>query len=209
MLWVPGRHPDKLQDAMSGVKNGRLYPSIHLWRYSLFRAMASLIRRLHSSLFASLLLHPHIPSSCSASLWTTSAHLVLGLPTGLVVSKFPFRTFLESFLLTSLLYDPPILVFSFWCPPQCLAPCISCTVQYSIWDASIPSHVLGHIFFAIFSFQTCLASALTFVLSSELRLADFMIDLKSQYEYSELLAALRSRDMHKYAHKQIVVSPDG
>ena len=29
--------------------------------------------------------------------------------------------------------------------------------------------MLGHIFFAIFSFQTCLASALTFVLRSKLR----------------------------------------
>ena len=69
------------------------HPSIHMRRYSPFRALASLVRRLHSSLFASLLLHPLIPSSCSASLWTTSAHLVLGLPTGRVVWKFPFRTF--------------------------------------------------------------------------------------------------------------------
>jgi len=44
------------------------HPSIHLWRYSPFRALAFLIRRLHSSLFAALLLHPLIPSSCSASL---------------------------------------------------------------------------------------------------------------------------------------------
>jgi hypothetical protein len=88
------------------------HPSTHLWRYSPFRALASLIRCLHSSLFAALLLHPLIRSSCSASLWTTSAHLVLGLPTGLVVWKFPFRTFFwESFLLSSLLYDPPISIF--------------------------------------------------------------------------------------------------
>jgi hypothetical protein len=40
----------------------------HLWRYSPFRALASITRRLHSSLFATLLLHPLIPSSCSASL---------------------------------------------------------------------------------------------------------------------------------------------
>jgi hypothetical protein len=40
----------------------------HLWRYSFFRALASLIRRLHSSLFTSLLRHPLIPSSCSAPL---------------------------------------------------------------------------------------------------------------------------------------------
>jgi len=45
-----------------------LHPSIHLWRYSLFRALASLTRHLHSSLFAALLLHPLIPSSCSASI---------------------------------------------------------------------------------------------------------------------------------------------
>ena len=69
------------------------FPSIHLWHYSPFRVVASLIRRLHSSLFAPLLRHPLIPSTCSSSLWTTSAHLVLGLPTGLVVWKFPFRTF--------------------------------------------------------------------------------------------------------------------
>jgi hypothetical protein len=43
-------------------------PSIHQWFYSPFRALASLIRRLHSSLFAALLLHPLIPTSCSASL---------------------------------------------------------------------------------------------------------------------------------------------
>ena len=61
------------------------FHQFHIWRYSPFRALASLIRRLHSSLFSALLLHPLIPSSCNASLWTTSAHLLLGLPTGLVV----------------------------------------------------------------------------------------------------------------------------
>ena len=81
--------------------------SIHLLRYSPFRALASLIRRLHSSLFAALLIHPLVPSSCSASLWTTSAHLVLGLPTGLMVWKFPFRTF---FLQVSHRYS----CFSWW-----------------------------------------------------------------------------------------------
>ena len=43
-----------------------IHPSIHLWRYSPFRALAPLTRRLHSSLFAALLLHPLVPSSCSA-----------------------------------------------------------------------------------------------------------------------------------------------
>ena len=58
-----------------------------------FWALASLIRCLHSSLFSALLLHPLIPSSCNTSLWTTSAHLFLGLPTGLVVWKFLFKAF--------------------------------------------------------------------------------------------------------------------
>jgi hypothetical protein len=50
------------------VDDEGIHPTIHLWRYSPFRALASLISRLHSSLFAALLLHPLIPSSCSASL---------------------------------------------------------------------------------------------------------------------------------------------
>jgi len=65
----------------------------HVWRYSPFWALASLKACLHSSLFSSLLLHPLTPNSCNASLWTTSAHLVLGLPTGLVLWRVPFKTF--------------------------------------------------------------------------------------------------------------------
>ena len=34
------------------------YPSVYIWRYNPFRALASLIRRLHSSLFSSLLFRP-------------------------------------------------------------------------------------------------------------------------------------------------------
>ena len=68
-------------------------PSIHIWRYSPFRVLTSLIRRILSSLFSALLLHPLIPSSCNATLWTTSADPVLGLPTGLFVWKFPFKNF--------------------------------------------------------------------------------------------------------------------
>ena len=70
-----------------------IHPSIHVWRYSPFRALASLKRRLQSSLFSVLLLHPLNPSSCDASLWTTSTHLVLRLPAGLVAWTFPFKTF--------------------------------------------------------------------------------------------------------------------
>ena len=78
----------------SSVKNWcvHIHPFIHPWRYSPFRTLASLISRLHSSLLAALLLHPLIPRSCRASLWTTSAHLILGLTTGLAVRKFPFKT---------------------------------------------------------------------------------------------------------------------
>ena len=58
-------------------------PSIHIWHYSPFMTLVSLTRRLHSSLPSVLPFHPLIPSSCNASLRTTSAHLVLGLPTAL------------------------------------------------------------------------------------------------------------------------------
>jgi len=67
------------------VMHGRqisIHPSMAL--QPLLALGLPLIRRLHSSLFAALFLHPLIPSICSASLWTTSAHLVLGLPV-----KFP------------------------------------------------------------------------------------------------------------------------
>ena len=64
-----------------------------IWRYNPFRALASLIRRLHSSLFSALLLHTLIPSSCNASLWTTSVHLILGLPTGLWCRSFRLKFF--------------------------------------------------------------------------------------------------------------------
>ena len=37
-----------------------------------------------------------IPSSCNASLWTTSAHLVLGLPTGLWCRSFRLIPFIRT-----------------------------------------------------------------------------------------------------------------
>jgi len=137
-----------------------VHPSIHPWRYNPFRALASLIRRLHSSLFAALLLHPLIPSSCSASIWTTSAHLVLGLPTGLVVWKFPFRTFfgilsssiliiwcahcslliLMSSTMFGSLYKLYSSLFHLGCqhPPSCVGPYILRNIflsnVFSIWS---------------------------------------------------------------------------
>jgi hypothetical protein len=92
------------------------HPSTHIWRYSLFRALASLIRRLHSSLFAALLLHPLIPSSCKASYWTTSAHLVLGLPTGLVVWKFPFKSLFGILFSSFLIICPALYSLLIWMP---------------------------------------------------------------------------------------------
>ena len=56
----------------------------HIWRNGPFWALASLIRLLYSSLYSALVLYPLILSGCNASFWITSAHLVLGLPTGLV-----------------------------------------------------------------------------------------------------------------------------
>jgi hypothetical protein len=49
-----------------------------------------------------------------------------------------------------LLYGPPTLVFWFLCLPRCLDRYIGCRVHCSIWDASVPPLVLGHIFFAVF-----------------------------------------------------------
>jgi len=80
-----------------------IHPSIHLWFYSPFRALFSLIKRLRLSLFAALLFLHLIPISCSASLWNTSAHLFLGLLTVLVVWKFTFRTFFWGILSSSIL----------------------------------------------------------------------------------------------------------
>jgi hypothetical protein len=56
------------QSSLLWVEAHNRSPSIHLWRYSPFWALASLRRRLHSSLLAALLLHPLVPNSCSASL---------------------------------------------------------------------------------------------------------------------------------------------
>ena len=69
------------------------FRSIHQWRYSPFWALASHGRRLHSSLSSVRLLHPRIPRICGVSLQTTSSHLALGFPTGLVLWNFPLRTF--------------------------------------------------------------------------------------------------------------------
>jgi len=58
--------------------------------YSIFsataplRALPSFRRRLHFSLSYAHFYHPRIPEICDVSLRTTSSHLVLGFPTGLV-----------------------------------------------------------------------------------------------------------------------------
>ena len=67
---------------------------IHLWRYKPFWALTSFKRHLHSSLSSARLLHSRIPKICDVSLRTTSFHLVLGFPTGLLLWNFPFRFFL-------------------------------------------------------------------------------------------------------------------
>ena len=51
------------------IKNFISVGSIHVWRYSPSRALASLIKHLLSSLFAALLLHPLIPRSCRPSMY--------------------------------------------------------------------------------------------------------------------------------------------
>jgi hypothetical protein len=67
--------------------------------------LASLRKRLYSSLCSAHLLHPRIPRICDASLWMTPSHLLLGFPTSRVLWHFPLRTFfwrggiLSSFIL--------------------------------------------------------------------------------------------------------------
>jgi len=57
-------------------------PTIHLGRYSPFRALVSLKTSLHSSLSSARLLHFRIPTICDVSLRTTFFHHLLGLTTG-------------------------------------------------------------------------------------------------------------------------------
>ena len=75
--------PNSLRILCFRDKCNPIHPSMSL--PPAFQALTSLIKRLRSSLYSALLLYPLIPSSCNASLWTTSAHLDFGLPTGLVV----------------------------------------------------------------------------------------------------------------------------
>jgi hypothetical protein len=84
----------------------------------------------------------------------------------LCCGRFHLKPFLGSSLSPFLLYGPPTLVFWFLYPPRCLNRYIGCTVHYSIWCASVPPLVLGHIFFAVFFFQMCSASGLQFALGS-------------------------------------------
>ena len=84
-------------------------PSISIYGALQLLPGLGLLHKTPPSPFSALLLNPLIPSSCNASLWTTSAHLVLGLPTGLVAQKFQLKTIFG-------IFSSSILVM--W-PPQC------------------------------------------------------------------------------------------
>ena len=125
-------------------------PSIHPWHYSPFRALASLKSCLHSPIFSALLLHPRVPNICNASFCTASSHLILGLPTGLVLWNFPFSTFfgiLPSSILIIWPAHPNLLILisstifrslynlysslfhlGHQCPSSCVAPYIRCNI---------------------------------------------------------------------------------
>lgn len=64
---------------------------VHVWRYSPIWSLASLKRCLHFSLPPVRLLQDRIPRICNASLGSTSFHLIIGFPTGLMVWNFPLR----------------------------------------------------------------------------------------------------------------------
>ena len=84
----------------------------------------------------------------------------LVFPLVLCCGRFHLKPFLGSSLPPFLLLGPPTLVFWFLYLPRCLDCYIGCTVYYSIWDASVPPLVLGHIFFTVFFSQMCSASVL-------------------------------------------------
>ena len=60
----------------------------HIWRYCPFWGLASFRRHLNSSVSSARLLHSRILRICDISLWTSSSHLVLGFPTGLLQCHF-------------------------------------------------------------------------------------------------------------------------
>ena len=116
-------------------------------------------------------LHPRIPSICSASLWTTSAHLVPGL-----VMEFSIKNLFLGILSSSSLIIWPahrslLILLSF----RIFWSFYNRTVHYSIQVVSVLPLVLGHIFYAVFSFQTYLAFVLSFVLGSRLHFHNIIL----------------------------------
>ena len=94
--------------------NGNIWrkdPSVHVWHYRPYWALASLKKRLHFSLSPCRLLHSGIRRICNSPFWTTSSHLVIIFPTDHALWNFPLRTILGSFHVPFLLCDPPFLVF--------------------------------------------------------------------------------------------------
>jgi hypothetical protein len=69
----------------SAVTHSTVQPH-QVWRCCPFWALASPKKRRHSFLSPARLLHPRIPGTFNASLWTTSALRVLNFPTDV---KFP------------------------------------------------------------------------------------------------------------------------
>ena len=59
-----------LKVILEWLHDNSIHPSIHAWHYNPFRALASLISCLHSSLFSALFLHPRVPDICNASFCT-------------------------------------------------------------------------------------------------------------------------------------------
>jgi hypothetical protein len=80
-----------LDTVLNTVPRLRAGRSIHPWHYSPFWALAFLKSCLHSSPFSALL-RLRVSNTCNASFCTASSHLILGLPTGLVLWNFLFRT---------------------------------------------------------------------------------------------------------------------
>jgi hypothetical protein len=142
------------------------HPSVHPWHYSPFRALASLNRCLHSSLFSALLVHPRVPNTCNAFFCTASFYPTLGLSTGLVLWNFPFGTFFGIL---------PSSILIIWPAHPNLLILISSTIfrpLYNLYSSlfhlgrQCPCSCVGSyiVSVAIFSFQMSLTFVLSFVL---------------------------------------------
>ena len=124
-----------------------LSPSIHPSIYGATAASGPwrpVTRRLYSSLSSASLLHHLISRICDVTLRTTSSHLVLGLPTSLLLWNFPLKTFIA---------DP--FIFQSYNTSPCLYHPINIGTDYKLSCASLCSLIQVPLNFSILAGFRC------------------------------------------------------